>query len=295
MKKYFAISAILIVSLFLLVLLLVNVGANNYSSKPIDNPNIQDEQILSPAEAYSICNKNNCPTKKVIVRGLLWGTGGNYYLSGTSGRSGSSSVSQNDVNKDLELSLDPSTLVEKIKFEEKNFLLKGGIVEIEALGTLHYSSEIRVTPVDIVRLVVSPEDVNFIKEVQCQEPSKKCFDFSSYRIMPSEAYNRILKSKICNIDEKVGAQYPYYNAVGYVDSATGRSFNNFWTFHIFPQGGGLPCKQPEDVCNVSEDNLIFLRECRFDGEISPNGSNNCSTEKQENPTGITILLDSCKK
>jgi hypothetical protein len=139
------------------------------------------------------CDKGACPEKPVTLEGDL---------KPASSDLDQFSLTVSDAVAPIEIKLRTATPLDKIKFLERNHLIKGGTIRARVTGAVHYGEVFRIKLTPVNGMEVSPENIQFISDGRCpgeKEPrvtlaSGNCFDFSGFPFPASAAYERLIAS-----------------------------------------------------------------------------------------------------
>jgi hypothetical protein len=239
-SKGFAVIGILIATVIVLIVggIAYYAGTKNSSITKNIEEKIDITQPISVSDAEKLCLKQqSCPKNKVTVIGKLR-IGGYINMFSLEG---------------VWITFSPEvSRLQAIKFAEDNLLLKGGSVEVEVTGIL----STRSYPINgsggatgLVMNSIKPEDIKFIKTGEClskgqpspipNPPTENCFNFSNYSIKASDAYMKLLNSKICTKDNATTTNIMFYN-----------ENENAWEFQTTLPGSFY--------CHVSSDKIELV-------------------------------------
>ena len=184
----------------------------SFFSLIIPEKNFAEKIDLSKPITVSQALEGHYLGKPVIVKGLFRGSMGFYTLSDSDEVITLDSTlkkATEGFQNQIEVVFKPSvSLLDKIIFDEQNYLLRGGIVEIEAKGILYRKEEIRIGRIIVTKMEIKPSDINFIRKVRCLKKyeamarpgassiEEGCFDYSGFNMMPSVACDKLMNSKL---------------------------------------------------------------------------------------------------
>jgi hypothetical protein len=196
-----------------------------------ENQNIDLTNTITPSEAYLVCNSKSCPTDTVTIQGELKRGGTTHGV-----------FELQDDKKNVVVLLHKSSLYDTLIFEEENYLLEGGVVEAIIKGKIH--SEDYKGPVVIMEF--ESENFKFIKKIQCNGEND-CFDLTSYRMKASDAYQKLVNSKICTQDDRKTTGYVSYSKI-----------TGVWQFQTDSNSDPGGCST---YCSISPSETILSRQC----------------------------------
>jgi len=245
MKKGVILSILISIALIIVVIL-----GGYYFFKIGLNKNSIDSGSLESL----YCDKNSCPNEEVIIEGDLQ----------RGGYPDSFKLITN--NKYIYISFEPNvSFLDILLFNEKNYLLKGGIVKVKVKGVVKYTEAVRIKLIGENIMVINPEDVELIEKVKCSEVGGSlstleaghgCFDFSNYNLKASDAYKKLINSEICTKDNRITTDYLTYTQIAPESDPDSNGMG--WYFQTLSNSDPGGCST---YCYVSPTKIILNRQC----------------------------------
>jgi hypothetical protein len=232
-------------------------------------------EFVSTSELYKVCNKSFCPSSEININGFIFDRSeGDPVLA-----------SKKDDKLISLIQLKPSktmTVLDKYNLLNRDGnLLKNGILEVKISGTIFYDPIFFDTLEDSISLDFNLSDIQVLSKSGCltgvgpyyfNYGNNNCFIPVNYTISASDAYNKLIKSKL------------YKEAhISWVDAmkrnVNGRFTESFvwdgdeetyligmnyeadqWTFYVDEEGTPSPgaCK---DKFKVSKEKVFYERIC----------------------------------
>jgi len=222
----------------IIILILIGLGIYHYSTCcPTE---VISPKEITPSQAYQVCNASSCINDVVMIEGEM--------------RTG---FTLSDKNQTIFIKLtEDASFLDKLKTLEENHLLGDGVVRVKVFGNLYH--EVGMCDMggcrDMVFIVAYPEEIIFIEEVglkgekegryipRLEDP----FDMSVFKLLASEAYEKIVGSDCLSEGIKTTGYFDY-------------SFEeDYWRFQLSDPNRPGGCT---DFCHVSKDNVEFKRFC----------------------------------
>lgn len=239
---------IVLLIIILVVLGIVLLGNNE---PKINKKDVDISSVLSPSEAYAVCDRESCPTESVTVEGNLQFSGGINWLT----------IQDEDNEVLINLLESDTSLIDKLAFQEKMKLQGEGIVRARLRGKLVHTFGPVCTNAGCeptVQIMIEPENSEFISEVECKSNVGNCFGNLDRPITAQEAYIRMMNSEICTQYGRKPVMLHTYSEPGTINpryqnlpSDVGK-----WVFILESPDG---CDQ--ELCYVAEDIVYFASYC----------------------------------
>lgn len=262
----------------ILVLALTAVIFSSGCIQPQPSPppvNISD--IITPSQAYIICDEESCPVEPVYIQGKMSRSSTTYGLF----------VLTDDENTIyINLRDSDASLIDTIIFHEKTNLQKDGIVEVRVKGTIRHEMGMCDMGgcVDMVRMKIELEETEVIRKVGCGRIGRTtselgdCFDVSYREISIEDAYSNFFSSKVCTEKGRRPSGNFYYDKE-----------EDKWAFGIFSPTRPGGCTEG---CQIYKDRIVFVRTCAVGG---PGAGQDLTLEEKVEIKSINELYEECIK
>jgi len=274
-------KVVIIIGIILVILIIVIIAIFLIKNEPEPASN-----IINVSQAYEICNEESCPTEEITIEGGLTRSSSSnpavFILTDPTNISLGLASSLKGHSKSIYVKFKPeiTSLLKVIEENEKNNLLKGGIVKARVKGLISYEYE-PVRDFHYIEMNIGLDDIEYIENIRCRKKDEghiipgiqeNCFDFSMYELKASEAYKNLMKSAICRKNGREASGYFDYDFE-----------EDYWRFGINSQEKG------NDNCYISKDKIIFKRTC-------PAGMIDCSEislAEAVNPKSFEEIYEEC--
>tara|TARA_Y100000310_G_scaffold145263_1_gene144596 strand:- start:211 stop:1398 length:1188 start_codon:yes stop_codon:yes gene_type:complete len=267
----------IIIGVVLVILILIgSFILYNPDGPKLKKSDINASDIITPSEAYVLCDRESCPSESVYIRGEMSRSSTTYGLFTLSDE-------ENTVFIDLRNS--GLSLIDTILFHEDTNLQKDGIVEVRVKGNIRHDMGMCTNSgcVDMVLLSIEPEETEVIRNVGCKDPksgktsleSGDCFDTSYRKMSLEEAYSYFFSSTICSEKgRKPSGSFSYDEE------------NNRWSFSISSSSRPGGCTES---CYIYEDKVVYDRTCA----VGASGTEINLEEKNVDLKPLSELYNEC--